>query len=103
MLILFKATLQTITPHLHLYSTVSFLPYHEVLHLKKPDKLRVIFDCATKFKGVCLNDLLMPGPCLTNELVGVLIHFRMKHVALTGDVCSMFHQIHVHPKDVNAL
>ena len=84
-------------------SAVWFLPHHVVLHPKKPDKLRVVFDCAAKFKGVCLNDVLMPGPCLTNKLVGVLIRFRMERVALTGDVCSMFHQIRVHPKDTDAL
>ena len=74
-------------------STVWFLPHHAVLHRKKPDKLRVVFDCAAKFKGVCLNDVLMLGTCLTNELVGVLIRFRMERVALTGDIRSMFHQI----------
>ena len=72
-------------------STVWCRPHHAVLHPKKPDKLRVVFDCAAKFKGVCLNDVLMPGPCLTNELVGVLIRFRMERVALTGDIRSMFH------------
>ena len=45
----------------------------------------------------------MPGPCLTNELVGVLIRFCMERVALTGDIRSMFHQIRVHPKDIDAL
>ena len=31
-------------------STVWFLPHHAVLHPKKPDRLRVVFDCAAKFK-----------------------------------------------------
>ena len=71
-------------------STVWFLPHHAVLHPKMPDKLHVVFDCVSKFKCMCLNDVLMPGPCLTDELVGVLIRFRMKRVAFTGDIRSNF-------------
>ena len=45
----------------------------------------------------------MQGPHLTNDLVGVLICFCKELIAVTGDIRAMFHQVQVHPKDVNAL
>ena len=52
---------------------------------------------------MCLNDALMQGPHLTNDLVGVLIRFRKELIAVAGDIRAMFHQVKVCPKDVNAL
>ena len=37
------------------------LPHHGVTHPDKPGKLRVVFNCAAKFQGVCLNDMLLEG------------------------------------------
>ena len=36
-----------------------YIPHHGVYHSKKPDKLRVVFDCSAKFEGVSLNDCLL--------------------------------------------
>ena len=55
---------------------VWYLPHHPVMHPLKPNKVRVVFDCGAKYKGVSLNDSLMSGPCLTSNLVGVLTRFR---------------------------
>ncbi|XP_050417733.2 uncharacterized protein LOC126831129 [Patella vulgata] len=77
---------------------VWYLPHHPVVNTKKPGKLRVVFDCAAKFKGVALNDVLLKGPDLTSSLVGVLLRFRQGYYALMGDVESMFHQVNV-PQD----
>ena len=84
-------------------STVWFLPHHPVINPKKSNKVRVVFDCAAKHKGICLNDALMQGPNLANDLVGVLIRFRKKQIAVTGDIRAMFHQVRVEPKDADAL
>ena len=35
---------------------VWYLPHHLVFHPQKPGKVRVVFDCAAKFKGTSLND-----------------------------------------------
>ena len=80
-----------------------YLPHHPVKHPHKPEKVRVVFDCGAKCKGVSLNDSLMAGPSLTSNLVGVLIRFREERVAVVGDIKSMFHQIRVNPEHVNAL
>ncbi|XP_058481739.1 uncharacterized protein LOC131457006 [Solea solea] len=72
-----------------------YIPHHGVYHSKKPDKLRVVFDCSAKYKGTSLNDHLLSGPDLLNSLIGVLIRFRQHHVALMCDIEKMFHQFHV--------
>ena len=81
---------------------VGYLPHHPVMHSLKPNKVRIVFDCGAKYEGVSLNDSLMPGPCLTINLVGVLTRFRMEQVALIGDIQAMFHQIKVVPRHRNA-
>lgn len=82
---------------------VWYLPHHGVYHLKKPEKIRVVFDCSAKFQGVSLNDCLLQGPDLTNSLVGVLTRFREDPVAFMGDVESMFHQVTVPPEQYDYL
>jgi hypothetical protein len=77
---------------------VWYLPHHSVNHTKKPDKVRIVFDCAAKYRGTSLNDNLLQGPDLTNNLVGVLIRFRQEPIALVADIEAMFHQVRV-PKE----
>ena len=80
-----------------------YLPHHPVLNPNKPDKVRVVFDCASVFHGSSLNTQLLQGPDLTNNLVGVLTRFREEPVAMMADVESMFHQVNVSPRDYDAL
>ena len=53
---------------------VWYIPHHSVYHLRKPGKIRVVFDCAAVFMGVSLNKLLLQGPDLTNPLLEVLMN-----------------------------
>jgi len=50
-----------------------------------------------EFRGVSLNKVLLPGPDLMNNLLGVLMHFRKENVAVMCDVEQMFHSFHVDP------
>ena len=85
------------------YSNSWYLPHHPVVNARKPEKLRIVYDCAAKFMGTSLNGVLMQGPYLTNSLVGVLTRFRLEKVALASDIRAMFHQVKVDPRDRNAL
>ena len=80
-----------------------YLPHHPVVHEHKPGKVRVVFDCAARFGDTSLNDQLLQGPDLTNNLTGVLLRFRQEPVALMADVEQMFHQVRVAPDDCHAL
>ena len=72
-----------------------YIPHHGVYHPKKPDKIRVVFDCSSKHQDTCLNDVLLQGPDMTNDLIAVLCRFRKEPVAIACDVKKMFYQFHV--------
>ena len=55
---------------------VWYIPHHGVYHKKKPGKIRVVFDCSALCHGQSLNQQLLQGPDLTNNLTGVLCRFR---------------------------
>ena len=82
---------------------VWYLPHHSVIHQTKPDKVRIVFDCAAKYRGVSLNDKVLQGPDLANKLLGVLTRFRQEPYALMADVEAMYHQVRVNLNDVDAL
>ena len=69
---------------------VWYLPHHPVFHPKKPDKPRVVFDCAAKCNRLSLNDCILQGPDWTTPLVEVLCRFRLGRVAVTDDIKEMF-------------
>ncbi|RLF66451.1 MAG: hypothetical protein DRN30_02085 [Thermoplasmata archaeon] len=77
---------------------VWYIPHHGVYH-KKKQKLRIVFDCSSKYQGTCLNDHLLQGPDLLNSLLGCLIRFREKQVALAADIEKMFYRFRVNPED----
>ena len=87
----------------HPIGALWYLPYHPVLNPNKLDKILVVFDCAAKHQGTSLNDQLLQGPDLLNNLVGVLTRFWQEPVALMADVELMFHQVHISPRDCDAL
>ena len=74
---------------------VNFLPHHCV---HKEDstttKIRVVFDGSAKStSGVSLNDTLMVGPTIQQDLFSILIRFRLHQVALSADIAKMYRQI----------
>ena len=84
-------------------ATTWSLPHHPVFHPAKPGKTRIVFDAAAKFENTSLNDNLLQGPNLANEIVDVLIRFRKERVAVVADIQEMFHQVKVPEKDRNSL
>jgi len=72
-----------------------YLPLFGVYHPKKPNQIRGVFDSSAIYQGVSLNTMLMSGPDLTNNLLGVLLRFRTDAVAATADIEQMFYQFYV--------
>ena len=81
---------------------VWYLPHHPVINPKKPDKVRVVFDCAAKYHGVSLNDCIMQGPDWTTPLVEVLCRFRLGKIAVSADITEMFMQVKMPEETRNA-
>ena len=72
---------------------VCYLPHHGVYHPRKPDKIRVVFDCSSELNGRSINKELLMGLDLTNQLIGVLTRFRQEEVAVIADIEKMYFQI----------
>ena len=72
-----------------------YIPHHGVYHPRKPEKIRVVFDCSATYEGESTNNHLLQGPDLTNQLVGVLCRFRTELTVFNCDGEAMFHQFKV--------
>ena len=88
----------------HSYTArTNYVPHHCVVNPNKPDKVRVVFDAAAKFSNTSLNSNLLTGPDLLNNLVSVLLQFRVGKVAIMADIEQMFNQVKVYQHDQDAL
>ena len=74
---------------------VYYLPHHCVFKEDSTTtKLRVVFDGSAKTSnGISLNESLMVGPVVQNDLFTIVNHFRFKLVALSADIAKMYRQI----------
>lgn len=67
-------------------------------HPNKLRKFRIFFDCKAEYNGTSPNKTLLPGPGLSNQLVGVLMRFAEEEVALTSDIGAMFYYVWIPPE-----
>ena len=80
-----------------------YLPHHPVQKPHKPDKLRCVCNAACRFSGTSLDGVLLLGPDLLCDLIGVLIRFRLFLIAVCGDIEAMFMQVEVPVHEQNFL
>ena len=80
---------------------VFYLPHHCVFKEESTTiKLRVVFDGSAKTSnGISLNDSLMVGPFVQNDLFTILIRFRFKLIALSADIAKMYRQVELDAPD----
>ena len=73
-----------------------YLPHHGVFrHDKQTTKLRVVYDASAITDSPSLNDCLHTGPNFGQNILEILLRFRMHHVALVGDVEKAFLMVSV--------
>lgn len=74
-----------------------YLPHHAVFKDSSTStKLRVVFDASAKTDtNLSLNDVLLKGPCIQEELVSIMARFRTHRYAITADIKKMYRQIWV--------
>ena len=82
---------------------VWYLPHHAVVNEKKPEKVRIVFDCAARFQGESLNNKCHQGPDYINRLLSVLLRFRQHSYAVTADVQAMYYQVKIPPEQRDSL
>ena len=80
-----------------------YVPHHPVVNPHKPEKVRRVCNAASKYKGESLNDKLLTGPDLLQNLVGIIFRFREHQIALTADIEAMFLQVKVPPQECRVL
>ena len=82
-----------------------YLPHHAVFKASSTTtKLSVVFDASAKTSnGVSLNDTLMVGPMIQQNVFDLLLRFRFHKYGYTADVAKMYRQIKLSPKDENFL
>ncbi|XP_037957049.1 uncharacterized protein LOC119686867 [Teleopsis dalmanni] len=80
-----------------------YIPHQCVLRPQSTStKLRVVFDASCRTSSqVSLNDILMVGPTVQEELYSILLRFRMHKYAMTADITKMYRQIEVDEADRN--
>ncbi|XP_017471839.1 PREDICTED: uncharacterized protein LOC108363089 [Rhagoletis zephyria] len=80
-----------------------FSPHQHVLRPESTStKLRVVFDCSCKTSsGLSLNDVMMKGPVVQDDLLSIVLRFRCFKFALTADVTKMYRQAWVTAEDCN--
>ena len=78
-----------------------YLPRHTVIRKDSlTTKIRVVFDSSAKTSsGVSLNDSLMIGSTIQDDLFSLLTRFRTHIYALTADIEKMYRQVLVPPDD----
>ncbi|XP_018392649.1 PREDICTED: uncharacterized protein LOC108771785 [Cyphomyrmex costatus] len=78
------------------------LPHHCITKAPASGKFRVVFDASAKdATGVSLNDVLMVGPTVQQDLFTILVRFRTFRFALSADIVKMYRQVLVHPSQTN--
>ncbi|XP_055604089.1 uncharacterized protein LOC129752328 [Uranotaenia lowii] len=78
-----------------------FLPHHPVeKESSTTTKLRVVFDASCKTTtGVSLNDGLLTGPVIQDDLRAIILRCRMRPIMVVADVEKMFRQINMTKED----
>ena len=72
-----------------------YLPIFGVFHPQKPNQIRCVFHSSARHDGVSLNEVLLTGPDMTNNLLGVLLRFCREEFAIMADVQQMFYSFYV--------
>ena len=79
---------------------VHYISHHAVVRPeKKSTPVRIVFNSSSVYQGHKLNDYWKKGPDLLNNLFGVVLCFREKEVAISGDISKMYHRVLIPEQD----
>lgn len=85
------------------YKRAVYLPHHAVVRYdKETTKVRVVFDASCKgVNNKSLNDDLLVGPKLQQDLRHILMRWRYHPICLVADLVKMYRQVLVHKEDTD--
>jgi hypothetical protein len=78
-----------------------YLPFHAVVREdKETTRVRIVFNASSAgTNGVTLNDALLVGPTLQEDLRDILLRWRTHKIAYVADIVKMYRQIEVDEAD----
>ena len=80
-------------------------PVHYISHNavicpeKRSTPVPIVFNSSSVFQENRLNDYWKKRPDILNNLFGVVLRFREKEVAISGDISKMYHRVLIPEKD----
>jgi len=78
-----------------------YLPHHAVFKSSSSTtRTRIVFDgsCHSS-NGLSLNDTLLVGPTVQQDLYSIVLRFRTYQIAFIADIAKMYHQVRMHQDD----
>lgn len=95
--------MEKIPPHQIQNNRCFYLPHHAVLKESSTStKLRVVFDAsANSNSGISLNNALLVGPTIQDDLYQIILRFRMHQYVFTADIEKMYRQVLMHKEDID--
>ncbi|XP_055604920.1 uncharacterized protein LOC129753147 [Uranotaenia lowii] len=93
--------MELVTECEHTTKQAYYLPHHPVIRdCSTTTKVRVVFDASSRSStGVSLNNALMVGPTIQQDLRAIVMRSRTYPFVLIADIEKMYRQILVHPDD----
>ena len=79
-----------------------YVPHHTAITPSKfTTKVRIIYDSSAKTKKntKSLNEFLLRGPVILEDLCGLLLRFRLEKVALLADLKKAFLEVGLQPSE----
>ena len=84
-------------PHPHV-GKVHYIPHHAVVrHDKETTKIRIVYDASARSDGPSLNDCLYADPSFDQNILDLIIRFRLYKIAIIGDIEKVILMISVAP------
>ena len=73
---------------------VRYVDHHEVFKAGSTTPLRLVINSSFRSgKEKSLNDILLKGPSSLNDILSILIGWRIYPIAFVGDVAKMYHSV----------
>ena len=81
-----------------------YIPHHAVIRQDKSTmKLRIVYNASAKQDGPSLNDCLYAGLKFGQNIMDIILRFRVDKVALAADIEKAFLMVSVAEGDRNVL
>ncbi|XP_057379622.1 uncharacterized protein LOC130701716 [Daphnia carinata] len=77
-----------------------YIPHFPVEKDSITTPIRIVYDCSCRTRsGASLNDCLLTGPPLQNNMLHILLRFRVHRIGFFSDIEKAFHKVQLYEAD----